>query len=1646
MLCIFTEDTEIEYFPLSPTLTRIRVHKQNITPLSQISFPLPPVSLFPIDVCSSYSQIQIHPNFQSPPLNPANKIGSLYCFPNPSDGIKLQTIGEQGAAKVVPKPRKLGKKLPVYENLPTDESNSRKTTFADLKRSAPSSVKVSKKSKKPKVPLSESVLREKPLSKVQKRIRSLPEHLKKRRSASTKRPQTESTVLSEYVEAELGQGYLTGGSSTEPDADEPEKMNPIFDTANPKFTRREADYPPFRSRSFSPGTSDFRKPSPPERGSSRNSSTLRMWSKMMVTYPYHRSRIDSFDSNVKFIQDKLQKKISGAKEEEFGDDVETVRTVRRSRDGQMTIKTNRFVKIARPVSAGPVLRHEYDQNGRRVRSETSKPEARKVSSKKPETVLKSSTSYPSKSKKADEKKSVKVTVSVSSKGKDVKKSTILKKPVTKVLSPSTSVSSFRSGTSGKSVTSDRGSTASSLARTTSPRVLSPVSTVSRVSSSSRTTSPAVRSPVQKTSPKKVAASKSPVKAPVTIVKDPKKTTMASLKVERKPLATITNVHSVPKKRSESLDTSVNHRSLKEEMEMIERANTIRSDSFFQHLFLREPPDRPEAVVHRSSSVLDRARSYQRNIERQEPRQKSENSINLAKFFLTQKRPVSSSRFKSLDRELSASRSPSPALRSRSQQEKIRKFETRNQFGDDLISFSPEPKFRSLSEPPVRVQSTLSEDRQSTLSPVPSSNTPSKIDERRGARARSAGEVDRRITASSQSNPSTSSLHLDQPEYQAYVWELLHSSRKNERFRELHKFYASLERIAELEKTASIGDLRPRLKNEEIIDFDRWKKLRTKERAEDELKALVGKLNAIQKEKDLVFRTTDIDAFRWKGDIGLRAKDRSVEDLKEKFIQYSREESEGLRRDFHSTNDNYKPLWRGSSIVNLASTLNSTTASHRGRPVNCEELQRIKQANEEVVNIPVKRIAKGRSSLSKKEVTALKNQLSEIYSQELKKKNLGKGYDEAYVISVPDDSDDRLPGEKGLFVRCTSLLHEDETYIKSISKKDALKSQSISSVPNAVHHGQVSLLQLPWKDEKNEVQKAVPCRSKSTSSVTSTLSEGEKKRISMNLSKEVMEKVKAPKQSPVLPRETLGAVATSRVHRASPETSTMCSPRTCYSLEMSEDGKHKNDFLLVLTPTEKDVEKAVEDWANGNSGKKVSGPERRASAATTVELESVSASSETSVRTVIKNPVDVLKKVEYFEDLSHTDEETTKKAPRSQSAPGKLTRNKLSHSHSEENVHQILGEQRKFTATPISIRSTSEERDNRSPSEERGSMQRHHSSSPYRYRTVESSDSLYSLRSRSVSPDPTKYYRAYLRTLRGGEVRRICHKFESLEDLSEEAPKSPMKKSVSDPELTRDMLRRYGTPPSRPYVKAHEYGNVQDLRNKYESGGRGRSRSRRSPIPRVPLTRNDRFMPRINVISKTAELQLQKLQKSRLHELPASPEPFRSLTEYTRDHGAYNYIGEVERLRRKFEKLREEEAMTLLGHLYTSTPDVNELRHIAPYLGCSWVAHQHPEVIKTSTSSPDLLETPKKFGRIKPRPHSSSPVRPKKLPSILKPFSSGDIFANQKFDPLIHRPKYRYQPEPVTCSYDRRLKWAGESCWPHWNKPSVTFKGSAFGIF
>lgn len=1111
------------------------------------------------------------------------------------------------------------------------------------------------------------------------------------------------------------------------------------------------------------------------------------------------------------------------------------------------------------------------------------------------TVKSSATVYSStRGKKPKDDKALKVTVAISTKGKEI-------------LSPSSTSSKSDSRRSPVH------STPASRVKTDNPPILKAARPSSRSSNSSLCFNEQKKSKLEKvTDPKKKKEKKLEIKVIDKNKDDDKKKNKKKQENGKKK-------NSSKKKDKENIPQEATLDS----QEVIALPEPPKKQEFFQKLLLRESnspcPSISSSTVSRTPSVLEKVKKF---TEAPYVCYKSEPSLRNLNVYLSQKRPVSESRFRSLERK--SPRALSPFYGTYEFYDKLDKFDQHNNVWDSSLCYGPaydSVKCRSSSEPPHGSPTFSQEvcDNAESISPStsrspsfrrikrPTSRAIETISGvRRKFRSKSLNEADRHSQMGSTSSLSMSQF-TDHEEYRTYFFELLHQTKKSEKFKELHKFYSSLERMAELEKTTSNTDLRPRLKGEEVIDFDRWKQLRNKERAEKELSTLYEKLKDDQREKGFFFQPKE--PVKWCGDSGLRHKEKSVEDLR---LQYQRLVESSLtekKQDVDSCKDVYKPLWRGNSVVNLANSLTSITGSKRGRPV--------KENSTPLMKPPVKKDkdigSRLWSSLSMDQVNALKNQLTEIYStvSNLKHDRIKKMKQnlQDYEVNVND-----LRVESPLHVRSNSLVTSNQLYSPAVKKKlarrqECMKADSIGTLS-------------AWK--------AKP------------LSETEKRKLSMSLSAEVKERIKKKKHGTlVIPRETLGAVAAIKgTKRFKSPCNSETSPRTCYSL-LSDDSidkiEEKNkDFLLVLTPKERanenenDVKKMVDDWGSKEYARMVQTTSSSSSSASTV----IHLGYKDEVKATCGSRLGELS--QSHSDLRHDDDSC------------KAERRSLYSSQSFSDLKDLFGEKNATTYATLPLRNIKKP-------------------------CYSSNDSLY----KSISPDPMKYYRAYLNVVKAGDVSKLREKFESYDDLYNlRKARSPVRKMFqSDPDLTRDFLSRKGGEMSKTVVKGQEVGDVQWLRRKYET----------RKVSPVPFKIEDRYMPHINVISKTASLQRR-----------AQTSPSRADVAKT---------GNVERLKQQFEESR----MSLLGQMYTSTPEITELRDIAPYLECDWVAHQNPARSESHR-------------RVRSRPASASPVRQ----SILK---QTDIFANQEFNPEIHRPVCRYQPEP----------WQTK----HWGRPTVTFKGALF---
>lgn len=695
-------------------------------------------------------------------------------------------------------------------------------------------------------------------------------------------------------------------------------------------------------------------------------------------------------------------------------------------------------------------------------------------------------------------------------------------------------------------------------------------------------------------------------------------------------------------------------------------------------------------------------------------------------------------------------------------------------------------------------------------------------------------------------------------------EFVHSPQRCTRFKELNQFYSTLERMGELQRTTSSNELRPRRRKEdEIIDFDRWREVHTRERAEKELDVLYTKLKLDQKEKGFLFQSKNVDSYRWKKDLdrGLRIKDRSVENIKDGFERLKEApRASAIPDEVIFRKELYKPLWRGNSVVDLATSMVERRSQSEGRVGALKK----KLESERLLTHGIgSRIW---SSLSSEQINLLKTQLNEIYG-----------------------------------------------------KKD-----NVEVVPPPV-----------WRNP-DEFQ-TVPL-----------MSEKEKRELSQSLSKEVMSRMSGKKASSslVLGKETRGAIAAAEA-KVKSET---VSPRTCYSLELSEDEEKKQrdgDFVLVLARNDSeahkdDINSTMDFWARPKNAM----VSTDATVAKTSMSETESGSTDESTKTVVfkGSKEKVQRSIEYFEQVAEeqpytptvykaADLSSNGEDDRNGESPHSRKERKLVGSQSYQDLKEFFGEENKN--------------------------------------------------------------------------KELSREITMIRKKSEHPAFFALRRSRSNPELHRK---------GQVLIPGQSLGDVDSLRRRYEYPwifSRGRSRIRRGGVVSPVYFRiGDRLMPHINIISKIASLYPKKT-------IFLSQVRRKSNEELAKILGCP--LGEVERLRHKFDAGN----ISLLGHMFTSSPNVHELRDIAPYLTGAWVAHQYPKKEDNTRS----LSSPEKspiVRRVTPRPKSASPTPAPKPSPILKVRRS----------PLGNGTKTEglQGPRPV------RYK---ESSPPQTVKPSVTFKGVVF---
>ncbi|XP_055373920.1 uncharacterized protein LOC129607174 isoform X4 [Condylostylus longicornis] len=720
--------------------------------------------------------------------------------------------------------------------------------------------------------------------------------------------------------------------------------------------------------------------------------------------------------------------------------------------------------------------------------------------------------------------------------------------------------------------------------------------------------------------------------------------------------------------------------------------------------------------------------------------------------------------------------------------------------------------------------------------------------------------------------SHSASSLNELESHERRCKLAHS----EKFSDLHRFYSNIERHGQLEKATSATDLRPIRREGEILDFDEWRRIRAHQKAEKEKSYIIKKLKQDEREKDFLFRPKEIDDVKWKDytDSGLRCKEKSVEDIRDNFeIKMRNAEIKPKSFEVDSKKDLHKPFWRGSSVADMATTMEVKYSSDKGWAL------KKKPKPVESLGLSKKLV----STLSKDQVHTIKKQLNEIYSTTSGDKiPLGPEKNENYVITV-DKITKEPPGP--LIVRCNSSITQEELLEPVLRRKEA-KQKRYSPA---------------------ESTKSVISKSNSSNSIK-TSSEFQRTQTSKNTEKETMSPGSSCGHGKYTESSASEASKITVIHNDQPTTKDIKTTIKYFEeKKMEEPPKTIYHAREDSSPDEEEILKAIES--------KIKDRKRQQQQ---IEKPVTSINYHREFSTSVSDLKEIFGETE-----------TSRVNFRLPQPPPPPDESCSYESYTE----QCLSLDPNFRECNV--------------------IQHHEQFSPVDIHEHHQFNSI----------DCCQFK----------DVRSIKEKFEISE--------SQLKKSHSDPDLK---IPKPNENTANKFEGKSQYrrGDVSHITHKFEtknSIARGRPKERKksiSPIPKISKKRDDRMMPHIDIISKTAALKQEIPRKS------ATPSPIPK-------NDAKLPSGEFDRIRYKFESPER----SPYSQIYSSSPDISELRDISSHLSGDWIAHKYPK-------HDSFNNKPKKKIIQHQRPTSCSPPRSRK---------KVDIFANQDFDPSKHRPKARYVP-------------------------------------
>ncbi|KAK3883729.1 hypothetical protein Pcinc_011963 [Petrolisthes cinctipes] len=754
-----------------------------------------------------------------------------------------------------------------------------------------------------------------------------------------------------------------------------------------------------------------------------------------------------------------------------------------------------------------------------------------------------------------------------------------------------------------------------------------------------------------------------------------------------------------------------------------------------------------------------------------------------------------------------------------------------------------------------------------------------------------------------------SPHSHPRRYRQYILELRNAAPRNPRISQLRRLFTSLERVHRLERSVSSVELSAAESNVyNIIDFETWKGMRERERKALEYNVLLKELNVAQKEREFLYKVTP--ERKWSGDCRLRGREVSVTDLRDKFAGTTDNTSEVThkrRRELEISKDTYRGLWRGSSVRDLSYKYQSPERPRVSRRGSSLSLSR------EDASLRQRGLW---TSLSLEQVNAFRDHLAEIYGsmqsirswRERKQKNSEKS-------------------------QCRSQ-RESLGYSVNVAET----GRTLADKLNTLH------VRAPSDPSRAVPRESSPSRStKSTSSLSQV--EDQRRKLSKQLSIELQEKVLEQRsgrglQAAPVAINTLPAPDVSL--SISPDSLSRSSPRTCYSLDISDSSEPNSlnsDQLLLV------VQKP------GQAGRSQSLPPEPSSDAETSD-------SEMSVRTVVHR--DVAGKVKFFE----------KRARRN---------SRSSERHSSRGSQLNVDEVPHYATLPSRLKQQSQSKllspnylPERSVSSVNLSSKADVASQAWRIydKTNPVSGSSFqrlsdTTRGRKDGLASTSHSRSYLYHVKTGDVNRLKQRYESPEDAHRRARSLP---NVNGP------LSRV-TPSGRTVVRGQEAGDVQYIKSKYEVPRRSHSPEHWQPV-------RDEYLPKSKL---TSTLQTLASRSPAFHEpntierLARRDSVEKAVLRRVHTGTVEASVGRLEERRR----LATDSGVSIIGQMYTSAPSMQELATMAPL-----VPPRPP---------PPLLgpQKPQRLGRTAPQPLFTSTPTP----------SPGDARA-------AHRQRALSVPEPV----------------------------------